>query len=185
MRSLSDDEGRALLRLARLAVIDAVAHRRRATEIPSEPVFVERRGVFVTLHSAGRLRGCIGVLEGRQPLGESVAHCAFGAACEDPRFSPVRLEELNGIAIEISVLSPLAPIRPDEIRIGHHGLAVYAEGRKGVLLPQVAPENGFDAEQFLAETCRKAGLAHQAWREPRTQILGFTCDIFSEEERSG
>lgn len=180
MRCLSEEARRALLRLARLAIVDAVLTERLPTEIPSGQAFAERCGVFVTLHLAGRLRGCIGILEGKEPLGEAVVHCAASAARQDPRFPPVRPDELAQIRIELSVLSPLLPIRPEEVRTGHHGLAVVAGGRRGVLLPQVAPENGFDREQFLSETCRKAGLAHDAWREPQTQIFGFTCEVFSE-----
>jgi AmmeMemoRadiSam system protein A len=183
MRSLSEADRAALLRLARSAVVEAVVNERPLARIPTEDVFAERCGVFVTLHIGGRLRGCIGVLEGREPLGEAVVHCASSAARHDPRFPPVRLDELGAIQIELSVLSALSPIQPVEIVIGRHGLAIAAEGKKGVLLPQVAVEHGFEREQFLAETCCKAGLARTAWCDPQTRVLAFTCEVFCENDQ--
>ena len=182
MPSLSEADRRALLRLARQSVIDAVSHGRLPEQIPHAAVFAERRGIFVTLHVRRRLRGCIGVIEAEEPLGESTARCAASAALQDPRFAPMRTEELNELQIEISLLSPPAPIRPEEIEIGRHGLLVSRGKQRGLLLPQVATEHHFAPEQFLQETCRKAQLARDAWREGETQVLGFTCEVFSDEE---
>jgi AmmeMemoRadiSam system protein A len=182
MPSLLEADRLALLQLARWAVVEAVTKGSPSVPVRAQGIFSERHGVFVSLHMGQRLRGCIGVLEGREPLGATVVHCAAGAAREDPRFAPVRAEELSGIRVELSILSPLAPLRAEEIVIGVHGLVVAAEGRKGVLLPQVATRFQLDREGFLGETCRKAGLPPDAWRQPQTEILGFTSEVFAEPE---
>jgi uncharacterized protein (TIGR00296 family) len=96
----------------------------------------------------------------------------------------MRSEELGALSIEISVLSPLTPIRPEEIEIGRHGLVVSDENHRGLLLPQVAPEHGLNREQFLAETCRKAKLPRDAWQWSSTRIQGFTCEVFSDTKRA-
>jgi len=183
MRSLPEDDRQALLKLARSALLEAVTHKRLLplpVDVP--PGFDRKQGVFVTLRSGKKLRGCIGVLESRRSLGEAVIGCAAGAASEDPRFPPVAVGELSTIHIEVSVLSPLVPIRPEMIVIGTHGIAIVGEGRRGVLLPQVAVEHNLTPEQFLAETCKKAGLAPEAWRDAHTQIFAFTSEVFSEPE---
>ena len=180
MLFLSETDRRAMLELARRAIGEAVSLQKPPRVIPENGVFSEKRGVFVTIHARGRLRGCIGVVEAFEPLGESVARCAASAALHDPRFSPVRAEELLDIKIEISVLSTPEPIRPENIEIGKHGLLVVQGVKRGLLLPQVAVEHELGREKFLEETCRKAGLKAEAWQEPETQILGFTCEVFSE-----
>jgi AmmeMemoRadiSam system protein A len=180
MPSLSENDRRSLLDLARRAIADAVSLQKTARGNPQSGVFVEKRGVFVTLHARGRLRGCIGVIEPVEPLAESIARCAAGAALHDPRFSPVRVEELPELRIEISLLSPLEPILPENIEIGKHGLLISQGSKRGLLLPQVAVEHKLAREQFFEETCRKAGLNASAWQEPETTILGFTCEVFSE-----
>jgi AmmeMemoRadiSam system protein A len=185
MPSLSETDRRALLELARRAIAEAVSLQRPAGKIPQSGIFADKRGVFVTLHARGRLRGCIGVVEAFEPLGESIAHSAASAALRDPRFSPVRSEDLQEIHIEISLLSLLEPIRPENIELGKHGLLVSQGSKRGLLLPQVAVQHKLSREQFLDETCRKAGLNTRAWQEPQTQILGFTCEVFSEGEVSG
>ena len=183
MRSLSESERTSLLELARRAVIEAVSKVRSLQEIPKEEIFEWRCGVFVTLHVRGRLRGCIGVIQAKEPLGESIVRCASEAALEDPRFSPMQTEELPGLEIEISLLSPLEPIQRDAIEIGKHGLLVEQGIRRGLLLPQVAVEHHLDREQFLKETCRKAGLPWDAWKDAETVIYAFTCEIVEEESR--
>ena len=181
MPCLSEADRAALLRLARAAVREAVTGERLPMDIPGQEAFSEPRGAFVTLRIGGRLRGCIGVMEGTDILGKTVAHCAASAALRDPRFSPLRHDEFSGLQIEISVLSPLMAIRPEEIVIGRHGLVIFAGDNKGLLLPQVAVEHHLDSVQFLEETCRKAGLSLGAWRDPQTRVLGFTCEVFGEE----
>lgn len=182
MPSLSDDDRQALLRLAREAVTQAVSFGQLPAQIPSHDVFGEKRGVFVTLHIHRRLRGCIGVVEPDQPLGESIVRCAASSALQDSRFSPIQAHELDDLQIEISLLSPPVPIRPEEIKIGDHGLLVVRGQQRGLLLPQVAVDHHLASEQFLAETCRKAQLPLDAWRAPDTIILGFTCEVFSSGE---
>lgn len=180
MQCLSEADRKAILVLARQAVAEAVCHGRLLTKIPKAEVFERRCGLFVTLHSAKRLRGCIGVIEAREPLGEAIVHCATSAALEDPRFNPMRSEEIADMEIEVSLLSPLQRIRPEEIEIGKHGLMVEQGLCRGLLLPQVATEYGLNREQFLRETCHKAGLPGEAWKSPETRIYGFTCEIFGE-----
>jgi AmmeMemoRadiSam system protein A len=182
MPSLSEADRSALLRLARQAVVDAVSHRELPQQIPQDGVFAERRGVFVTLHVQQRLRGCIGVVEAESTLGDGLVRCAASAALQDPRFPPMRPEDLAGLQIEISLLSPLAPIRLEEVDIGRHGLLVSRGTQRGLLLPQVAVEHRLTREQFFEETCRKAQLPRDAWREPSTQLFGFTCEVFSDGE---
>ena len=180
MPSLSEADRQSLLELARRAIAEAVSQEKPAGSLPYGGVFAEKRGVFVTLHARGRLRGCIGVIEAFEPLGESIARCAASAAFQDPRFSPVNADELRELQIELSLLSPPEPILPGNIEIGKHGLLISQAAKRGLLLPQVAVQHNFSREQFLEETCRKAGLAAHAWQEPETQILGFTCEVFSE-----
>jgi AmmeMemoRadiSam system protein A len=185
MPSLSEADRQSLLELARRAIAEAISLQKPSACIPHSGVFAEKRGVFVTLLAHGRLRGCIGVIEAFEPLGESIARCAGSAACEDPRFSPVSAEELRELQIELSLLSPPEPILPENIEIGKHGLLISQALKRGLLLPQVAVQHKLSREQFLEETCRKAGLARQAWQEPETQILGFTSEVFSESATIG
>lgn len=183
MQCPSEEDCRALLQWARRAIAEAVSEMQLPATIPRDGIFGERRGVFVTLHVRGRLRGCIGVIESQEPLGESIARCAAGAAFRDPRFPPLLREELEELEIEISLLSRAEPICPEEIEIGRHGLLIAYEKQRGLLLPQVATEHRFNREQFLEEACRKAGLPRQAWGQEDVQILAFTCEVFSERRR--
>jgi AmmeMemoRadiSam system protein A len=185
MPCLSEIDGRKLLGLARKAIVEAVTRKELPETIPQEGIFGERRGVFVTLHVGGELRGCIGTTESDERLGDATVRCAASAALRDPRFPPMRGEELQGLSIEISVLSPLTPIRAEDIEIGRHGLVVFDENHRGLLLPQVAPEHGLNREQFLSETCRKARLPQDAWRWPSTRIEAFTCEVFSDAKTDG
>jgi AmmeMemoRadiSam system protein A len=180
MPSLSEADRCQLLKLARDAIVQAVTRARLPEYIPATGVFAEHLGAFVTLHVRGRLRGCIGVIEATAPLGESIIRCAASAALQDPRFAPMRPEELSDLRIEISLLSTPAPLRPHEIEIGRHGLLICRDRQRGLLLPQVAVEHHLNLEQFLQEACRKAQLPLEAWREPDVQVLGFTCEVFSE-----
>ena len=184
MPYLSDERHKSLLNLARLAVTEGVSSGELPDQIPHDGVFAEVRGVFVTLHVHGRLRGCIGVVEPNEPLGEAIVRSAVSAALQDPRFSPMRSDELAGLQIEISLLSPIGPISPEAIEIGRHGLLIKLGKQHGLLLPQVAIEHHLDRERFLQETCLKAGLPREAWRDPEAQILGFTCEVFSEDQAS-
>lgn len=171
-----------MLALARSA-IEAAVLRRPLPEVPfTMPLLAAPSGAFVSLHQGRHLRGCIGQIEASQPLALAVARCAVAAAMEDPRFSPVTSDELSGLEIEISVLSPLAPARPEEVEVGKHGLLVSRGWQRGLLLPQVATQFHWTRERFLQETCHKAGLDTDAWQDPGTHIEAFTAEVFSEAE---
>jgi AmmeMemoRadiSam system protein A len=143
--------------------------------------FGETRGLFVTLRKDGALRGCIGTLAPTGDLTRCVSEYALRAAFEDPRFPPLAQDELPGCAIEISVLSAPRSIEgPTDVAIGRDGLILELRGHRGLLLPQVAEEWGFDADRFLAEVSRKAGLAPDAWREPDARVWAFGAEVFSE-----
>ena len=182
MQPIPEPERHAMLALAREAVSHAVTHRSLIESIPQHGIFLELRGIFVTLHVSGKLRGCIGVIEAEEPLGLAITKCAFSAALEDPRFSSLQPDELPHLEIELSLLSAISPLAPEEIRIGRHGLLIVQGKRRGLLLPQVAAEHSLDHEQFLAETCWKAGLPREAWRDPQTAIYGFSCEIIRDNE---
>jgi AmmeMemoRadiSam system protein A len=180
MLSLSDAERTHILALARHAVVDAVCHNRQLAEIPGLEVFEQRLGVFVTLHVGGKLRGCIGVVEAKEKLGESIVRCSAGAAMQDPRFQPMEARELAHLSIEVSLLSRLVRVEPEAVEVGKHGLLIQQGIRRGLLLPQVAVEHRLGREEFLRETCHKAGLPPDAWKAPDTQIFAFTCEILEE-----
>ena len=180
----ASEDHRAMLALAREAIVSALVQRPLKHAVREPASFSERRGVFVTLEVHGKLRGCIGVIEAHDPLRESIVHCARSAAFHDPRFTSLRAAELEGLQIEISVLSPLSAIDPEQIEVGVHGLVVTAAERRGLLLPQVATEHNLTREEFLQETCWKAGLSRDAWQQPQTSIYAFTCEVFRENSRS-
>jgi AmmeMemoRadiSam system protein A len=180
MHCLSETDRKSILELARRAMTAAVCRKLQLEEIPKTEVFEPRRGVFVTLRVAGKLRGCMGVIQITERLGESIAKCAARAALDDPRFSPIQPEELPSVKIEISLLGPLERIQPEGIEIGKHGLLVEQGIRRGLLLPQVAVEHHLGRDEFLAETCHKAGLTLDAWKAPDTLLYGFTCELVEE-----
>jgi len=175
----SDHDRQLLLRLAREAL---AAHVGVApAHVPGETaVLMQLAGAFVTLHNHGELRGCIGHVEPNQPLGIVVPRCAIAAGTTDPRFPPITPTELEQLDIEISLLGPLEPIAgPEEIEIGRHGLVVENGWQRGLLLPQVATEWCWDAETFLAQTCHKAGLSRDAWKQG-ARIWRFEAEVFGE-----
>ncbi len=180
MSPLCEEDRRALLTLARRAIVEAVTHGRVLGEPSPGGALAQLAGAFVTLRHGGRLRGCIGRVEAAEPLADTVIRCAISAALQDPRFDPVQRDELDGLAIEISILTPPVPVLPGEIEIGRHGLVVTRGAFRGLLLPQVAVEHGLTPERFLEETCRKAGLMPGAWRDAETAIYAFTCEVFAE-----
>jgi uncharacterized protein len=145
------------------------------------PILAQPMGVFVTLARQGRLRGCIGYLEAVKPLLEAVREMAVAAAFNDPRFPPLREEELADLELEISVLSPMRQIKDiEEIQVGRDGLYLEQGLNRGLLLPQVATQCGWDRLTFLSQTCCKAGLPPNAWENPATKIYVFTADILHE-----
>jgi len=180
MPSLSEENRIAILEFTRQGVLQAVCHDRAFSVFPTTGIFGQCRGLFVTLHVAKKLRGCIGIIEAQATLGETLARCAADAALHDPRFSRIHLQEMDELEIEVSLLSPLQPIRAEEVEIGTHGLLVERGTRRGLLLPQVAVEHRLTREQFLAETCMKAGLPREAWKDPETKLHGFQCEVIAE-----
>jgi len=141
-------------------------------------------GAFVSLRMFGSLRGCMGTLDADQPLAEAVRYAAVNAAVHDPRFAPLTLAELPDVTIEVSVLSPPWPMGDlDDLELGKHGILVRSGARRGLFLPQVATEYGFDKETFLTRCCsEKAGLKPNAWRDPTTEVLLFTTDVYSDAD---
>jgi uncharacterized protein len=185
MELLTDEEGLLAVRSAR-ATVEHVVAKRQKTAMKLTPVFSEKRGVFVTLTENGMLRGCIGLPYPVMPLGEAIVHAASAAAVEDPRFPPVKQEELSSINLEVTILTVPVPVegdpmkRPGQVIVGKHGLIIRGMGTSGLLLPQVATEYGWDSETFLDHTCTKAGLSARCWTHPSVEILTFEGQIFSE-----
>jgi len=173
-------EDRALLLRTAHHAIETALGQQPSLALPKAPAHLhEPRGAFTTLYLAGRLRGCIGYVAAVKPLIQTVAESAVSAAFHDPRFPGVTAQEAPHLQIEISVLSLPQAIRPEQIIPGRHGLVVSQGSRRGLLLPQVAEEQGWDAPTFLAQTCIKAGLPADAWRKDAT-IEAFTAEVFGE-----
>jgi AmmeMemoRadiSam system protein A len=142
---------------------------------------VREGGAFVTIREEGELRGCIGYIESHLPLWRVVQEVAEKAAFEDPRFKPLAPAEFERMTIEVSVLAEPEPLEdPQEIIVGVHGLIIELNGRRGLLLPQVATEYGWSREEFLQHVCRKAGLPPNAWRAPEAKVHVFRADIIEE-----
>jgi hypothetical protein len=178
--TLAPDARSELLRLARSAVSEFVGRRAVIEDRSGRAEFAEPRGAFVTLRKRGELRGCIGFIEPVAPLGRAVIQAAIFAATEDPRFPPVAASEIADLRIEISVLAPAREIdNPRGVTVGTHGLIVERDGRKGVLLPQVPVENGWDRETFLEQASLKAGLPRDAWRRG-AKLSVFEAIVFHE-----
>jgi AmmeMemoRadiSam system protein A len=185
MSPLDSDERKTLLKLARIA-IEKAAQRGSLEDIGVDSLpgrLGKPAGAFVTLRRGAALRGCIGHLEASSPsLRLAVVWAAHAAALEDPRFEPVRPEEVAGLTIEISVLTPFEEIAAEKIVPGTHGLVIQRGDRRGLLLPQVATEHKLSRERFLEETCIKAGLPRDGWRDRATKVFAFTAEVFSEED---
>lgn len=179
---LSEDEQKTLLEIARKSVETAVKeHRLYECPAPTSERLLQERGAFVTLKKHGQLRGCIGYVAPLKPLYLTVRDVAALAATRDPRFQPVKPDELPLLEYEISVLSPLRRVLSiNEVQVGRDGLVVRKGDAEGLLLPQVPVEQGWDRETFLRETCIKAGLHPEAWKEPSTDIFRFTAFVFTE-----
>ena len=186
MLQLSKSARHWLLEVARSAVV--AAGRGETCPMPSIPSAfspedrseLERvHAAFVSIHKRGRLRGCVGQVGSDTPLVRLVPEVARAAACQDARFSPVSAGEVADLEIEISILSAFFRIRPEDVIPGTHGLLIRQGIYRGLLLPQVAKEGGWDATRFLREACRKAGLDPEAWKHGAS-IEGFTADIISE-----
>ncbi len=174
----SDDERQLLLKLAHQA-IEALLAGTEVDTTPPTPHLAEKRGAFTTLHLDGQLRGCVGYVFPIYSLYRTIAETAAAAAFRDIRFYPVNPEEAPRLKIELSVLSPLRNLLPEQVEIGVHGLVITDGPRRGLLLPQVPIEHGWDRETFLCQTCVKAGLDPQAWRRGAI-IEAFTAEVFAE-----
>ncbi len=197
----STEERRTLLGIAHQAILSVVERRPFVEAPPLLPRLLEPRGVFTTLYlqsdspgdvTGGRrrdlhrelhreLRGCVGYAVPIAPLYRAVAETARAPAFEDSRFLPVTTEEALKLEVSLSVLSLLFPIRPEAVDVGRHGLIISQGARRGLLLPQVPVEHGWDRETFLEQTCRKAGLPLDAWRKAAT-IEAFTAEVFSDAD---
>ncbi|MFB3926649.1 MAG: AmmeMemoRadiSam system protein A [Syntrophales bacterium] len=176
---LSEEEKRRLLEIARSSIESRLKGRKAPPLSTDSGGLKEKRGVFVSLHKRGKLRGCIGCIEARFPLNSTVHEMAHAAAFCDPRFPPLAPEEWKDLDIEISVLTPLKEIKDiKEITVGEHGLYIVKGHHCGLLLPQVAVQYGWDRMTFLEETCYKAGLPPGAWRDKDTRIYIFSADVF-------
>ncbi len=179
--TLSDEEKARLKTLARNTLEAALFGKTVADlDLSTLPkALQEPRGAFVTLKRHGQLRGCIGHIEARWPLAHTVSRMALAAAFHDPRFPPLSSKEWNDLELEISVLSPLVRLKdPSQVQVGIHGLYMRRGSQAGLLLPQVPVEQGWNRETFLRQTCLKAGLNPEAWKEPETEIFVFTAEVF-------
>jgi|HubBroStandDraft_1064217.scaffolds.fasta_scaffold119364_1 AmmeMemoRadiSam system protein A len=197
------EQRRILLRIARDAIVSALEHR-PFSDPPVPTELLDRRGVFTTLYlnrdpatgddaaSVGprgdshrelhrELRGCVGYAMPVAPLHRAVAETARAAAFQDSRFLPVAKDEVWQLEISLSVLSRLFPVHPCSVEVGRHGLVISEGARRGLLLPQVPIENGWDQETFLEQTCRKAGLPLDAWRK-NAMIEAFTAEVFCDSD---
>jgi AmmeMemoRadiSam system protein A len=178
----SKEEEKQLLEIARKAIARHFSGDDGDLCGGSTPAMKQQCGAFVTLHKKGALRGCIGYIRGLMPLDKTIGELAVKAAIDDPRFPSLKQPELAQVDIEISVLSPFEKIEdPTEVVVGKHGLYITNGYSSGLLLPQVATEYGWDRETFLEQTCRKAGLSPDAWKDPDTDIEVFSGVIFGEK----
>ncbi len=197
MHKIKDEWGEFLVKLARKSIEEYLKSGKIIKPPKDTPEELwEKMGVFVTLNrydvpKQTALRGCIGFPLPTYPLVEATIKAAIYAAVEDPRFPPVTLDEMDNLIIEVSVLTPPEPIegppeeRPKKIKVGRDGLIIEKGFYSGLLLPQVPIEWGWDEEEFLAETCWKAGLPPDCWLDPDTKVYKFTAEIFEEEYPRG
>lgn len=177
---LTAKERKELLKIARDTIVSHVSAVPVTEVEPSSPALAAENGCFVTIKQNGQLRGCIGNFVSDKPLCRLVQEMAVSAATRDPRFYPMKAPDLQNFDLEISVLSPLRRIDSvEEIQVGIHGIYIIKNSYRGVLLPQVATEYGWDRESFLKHTCLKAGLPEDAWQKG-CDIYIFSAQVFSE-----
>jgi AmmeMemoRadiSam system protein A len=181
--SLSEEERGELLRLARQAVGAALGLADPPVLHVSSSALLAPGAAFVSIYVDEHLRGCVGTLRRDDPLHATVARVARSAAVDDPRFPALAAPEWTAMEVEISRLSPLVCAGVEDIEPGLHGLCVAQGQRQGLLLPQVAGRFGWTRERFLDETCSKAGLAREAWRDPQTRVQIFTAEVFRDPRR--
>jgi len=175
------EERKILLNLAHEA-IDSALEARDISLLPPSPHLAEARGVFTTLYHRGGLRGCVGYIFPTAAVYRTVAETARAAAFEDSRFWPVTADEAPELEVSLSILSPLKPIRAEEVEIGKHGLLISMAGHRGLLLPQVPAEHGWDRITFLEQTCKKAGLPLNGW-QTGAKLEAFTAEVFGDRDQ--
>ncbi len=191
--SISDEDGQILVKTARLVVTEYIKKGKKielSKEIKSK--FAFKSGVFVTLDKKENLRGCIGFPMPDTILHQSLLDAAIASSTEDPRFPPVRFEELNEITFEVTILTPPVEIKvkdtseyPEMVKVGRDGLIMRWEFGSGLLLPQVPVEYGWNAEEFLNHTCEKAGAPFNYWKQKSAKIFKFEGIVFKETEPNG
>ena len=184
---LNDNQRKRLLQIARESITSYIKEGKRKNFSENDPILKQVMGAFVTLHENGELRGCIGNMIGQQPLYQTVADMAIESATEDPRFPALSAKELDKIAIEISVLTPLKRIANyNDIKIPGDGVLIRCGGRSGVFLPQVATETGWNRDEFMSCLCtHKAGLPPNAWKDPGAEIYIFSAEVFGSRKGEG
>ncbi len=175
-------ERQFLLEIAHEAILSVLEECEVSSFTPA-PHLAEPRGVFATLYSNGKLRGCVGFPTAVAPLYQAVMDASRAAAFDDPRFVPLRLAEARQVQVSLSVLSPLRTISTEAVEVGRHGLVISEGPRRGLLLPQVPVEHGWDRITFLEQTCMKAGLSRDAWRKG-ARIEAFTAEVFGDRDCS-
>jgi len=181
--ALTEEDGQVLIEAARSAIASRLSRRGGCFPASVTPALMIPGGAFVTLKEDGCLRGCIGRISSPRSLLQTVKEVAVSSAFEDPRFPPVTSAEWPSVRVEVSVLSPLRRVSsPQEVCAGTHGVLIRRGPCSGLLLPQVATEQGWDRETFLCNACRKAGLPPDAWKDPATQIEVFTAAVFHQAE---
>jgi len=173
-----------LLHVARQSLENFLENGERMQFQTEIPILLEKRAVFVTLRNRGNgdLRGCIGQSKPRYPLIEAVAETAISSAVDDTRFPSLKLDELTDLLIEINVLSPLAPSKPKDVRIGKHGLMINKGSKGALFLPEVAVSNCWDLRTFLDELCRKADLPEGSWDDRNAELYVFESEAWGENE---
>jgi len=180
---LNAEEQKKLLQIARKTILDELRKGKIERETATSDGLGRPCGAFVSLHKLGQLRGCIGTFTSPRPLVDTIQEMALSSSQKDPRFPPVREDEMPDIDIEISVLSPLKEIKDvNEVEVGKHGIYITKGFYSGVLLPQVATEYGWDRETFLDHTCMKAGLPPGTWKEEGVKIEIFEAQVFGEKD---
>lgn len=189
----SDEDGRLAVRMAR-STVEHHVRRTKQEKFDVPPLFTQKMGVFVTLttHPDDGLRGCIGYPEPIMPLQDAIRDSAISACARDPRFPPVTAAELDTVKVEVSLLTPPEEIKvkkkrdlPGHVRVGIDGLIAQKGWARGLLLPQVPVEWGWDAEEFVSQTCAKAGLSPDAWLDDDFKMFKFQAEVFSEDSPRG
>ena len=180
-RQMTIESQRLLLQIARDAIACHLEDRKPSKYQGLDAELLQKSGAFVTLHKAGQLRGCVDYIVSNKPLYETIAEAAVAAATRDPRFHRLNLSEMPTLAIEISVLTPLQPLkRIEDLEIGVHGLYIKHGVHSGLLLPQVATAHNWNRTRFLQQICKKAQLSEEAWQNPKTEIYLFSTQVFGE-----